>query len=751
MNIVFLSYFYDKDLETETSLLSRYKSTTEWCKAVLNAGANSVSVVQRFHKNSQLIQEGISYHFVSDGLGNHTTPLDSFQNLHDVVVRLKPDLVHHNGWVYPLIFLRTKLPKETAFVWQHHGGGFPQWYSYPFYKSGFHAVDSFLFTSKVIAQSWRKQRLINEHQEVHEVIESSSFFQPRSKQECRSQLGLNGNIIFLWVGRLDENKDPITVIKGFHNALPNLHDTHLYMIFHEGNLLSHVQSLISLHGLSERIHLLGKQPHERLEQYYSAADYFILGSHHEGSGFALLESLACGVVPIVTDIPSFRKITNDAEVGVLWSVGDVESCSQAIVNVSKKIQSSEVVRRFFERTLSYDALGKQAMNAYQTTYEKRNSEKKNVAIFVPGGIDSPQSGLQVPALVQLLSGLSLHYEMTIFSLIRVSDNNIKKCGNADIVFLNAQPKDSFFKKLYLLLKAFIKHHQRFDLLHGLWGTPTGLAAVIIGKFFNVPSIVSFLGGETANLPEISYGNMRSSLLRPMMFWLGKNADAVMLLTNYQHQQIKQLKMEPKEVHIIPLGVDTKQFAVKEKREPVPPFHFLHVGTLNKVKDHETLLRAFKHISEKVECELKLIGADYLNGSVQQMIHLFGLYEKVTYCGVVEYEKMIDYYRWADILLHTSRHEAQGMIIVEASACKVVVCGTKVGLLSDFLHDKAVTVNVGDYPELADAVLSLLDDTERMKKLRTSAYDWVIEHDISWSVMHMKTLYHKFLYIENEQR
>ncbi|MBI5214269.1 MAG: glycosyltransferase [Ignavibacteriae bacterium] len=751
MNIVFLSYFYDKDVENETSLLTRYNSTTEWCKAVLKAGANSVSVVQRFHKNSHLIHEGIHYYFVSDGLGNLTTPLDSFQNIHDVVVQLKPDVVHHNGWAYPLIHLRPRLSKETAIVWQHHGGGMPQWYSRPFYQTGFDVVDSFLFTSLEISHSWKKKKIISKHKEVHEVIESSSSFHPQGKQLSRTQLGLRGEEIFLWVGRLDANKDPLTVIKGFHKALLHLRDAHLYMIFHEGNLLNEVRQIIAALGLTERIHLLGKQPHELLEQYYSAADYFLLGSHHEGSGFALLESLACGVVPIVTDIPSFRKITNNGEIGKLWSVGVVESCAQAIVEASKKKRTREDVLDFFDRVLSYLALGKQALNAYQATYEKRNSVKKKVAVFVPGGIDSPQSGLQVPALVQLLSGLSEHYDMTIFSLIRVSENNISKCGNADIVFLNAQPSDSFIKKLYLLIKAFIKQHEQFDLIHGLWGTPTGLVAVIIGKLFGVPSIVSFLGGETANLLEISYGNMRSLFLRSVMLWLTKNADALVLLTNYQHQQINQLRMDPKEVHIIPLGVDTEQFAVHEKRELVPPFHFLHVGTLNKVKDHETLLRAFKLISGKVDCELKLVGADYLNGAVQQMIHQLRLDEKVTYFGVVEYEKMIDYYRWADVLLHTSRHEAQGMIIVEAAACNVVVCGTNVGLLSDFSPEKAVAVNVGDYQSLANEVLKLLNDKGRIEKLRNSAHDWATEHDIRWSVNQVKALYDKFLYIEHEQK
>ncbi len=54
--------------------------------------------------------------------------------------------------------------------------------------------------------------------------------------------------------------------------------------------------------------------------YYNSADYFVLGSHYEGSGFSLVEAMSCGVIPIVTDIPSFRMMTNNGKIGTLMEV-----------------------------------------------------------------------------------------------------------------------------------------------------------------------------------------------------------------------------------------------------------------------------------------------------------------------------------------------------------------------------------------------------------------------------------------------
>src|SRR5438876_111648 len=59
--------------------------------------------------------------------------------------------------------------------------------------------------------------------------------------------------------------------------------------------------------------MLGHVLHFRLAAFYSAADLFVLGSHDEGSGYAVLEACACGASPVVTDIPSFRRMTAGAQ------------------------------------------------------------------------------------------------------------------------------------------------------------------------------------------------------------------------------------------------------------------------------------------------------------------------------------------------------------------------------------------------------------------------------------------------------
>jgi len=88
-------------------------------------------------------------------------------------------------------------------------------------------------------------------------------------------------------------------------------------------------------ALSDRVRLLGSVEHGRLAAFYSAADLFVLGSHHEGSGYALIEALACGCVPVVTDVPPFRRHHGDGSVGALWPVGDAARCAEALARLAR--------------------------------------------------------------------------------------------------------------------------------------------------------------------------------------------------------------------------------------------------------------------------------------------------------------------------------------------------------------------------------------------------------------------------------
>ncbi len=110
-----------------------------------------------------------------------------------------------------------------------------------------------------------------------------------------------------------------------------------------------------------------------MASFYSASDMFVLGSHHEGSGYALIEAVACGCVPVVTNIPSFRAITGNGVLGKTWSPGDIEDCRRALVDAASTdfVAARRSILDYFERELSWVAVAGRARRAYEDVIARK--------------------------------------------------------------------------------------------------------------------------------------------------------------------------------------------------------------------------------------------------------------------------------------------------------------------------------------------------------------------------------------------
>ena len=380
MKVLFLNYAYDEDLRTPSELIERYHVIHEWCDAVRRAGAERVSVVQRYAQSTQLRLDGIDYFFIDDGMGPKLKWLQDPVDVHEFAARLASDAVHLNGTIHFANSLRSVLKPGVAILWQSHSNGSPGWRSRWLWKKRCRHIDGLLLTSAAQAEPLRKAGLISNQHDIYEVPVASSTFQPLPHREWRVTLGMHEQTVFLWVGRLNANKDPLTILQGFREIVRHDGHAHLYMIYNESDLFEEVQRTITKLALVDRVHLLGFIEHEKLPAYYSAADFFVLGSHYEVCGFAVIEAISCGAAPIVTDIPSFRKITRNGSIGFLWQSNNAAAFAHAVKMALKHRPRRETIQSFFAENLSYEVLGAKALKIYKQASIKRQSvilEKTN--------------------------------------------------------------------------------------------------------------------------------------------------------------------------------------------------------------------------------------------------------------------------------------------------------------------------------------------------------------------------------------
>lgn len=279
------------------------------------------------------------------------------------IKREKPDAIFLHSFIFPfqVIFLRFFISKQTKIILQHHAekpfiNTIKRW----FQKVAYSRVNAFLFSSFDLAQQYLDEGIINDKNKVHEVMEGSSLFLPKDKMAARRKLGTEGENLFLWVGRLNENKDPLTVLKAFRSYKVKNTDFKLYMIYGTFEMESEVKKFISENGMETNIQLVGKVQHEDLEDWYSASDYFIAASHYEGSGIAMCESMACGCIPIVTYIPSFRTMIKEGNCGYLFQPGNADELLTILLNLnfSQKEKMKKRVLEQFNNELSLKAIGR---------------------------------------------------------------------------------------------------------------------------------------------------------------------------------------------------------------------------------------------------------------------------------------------------------------------------------------------------------------------------------------------------------
>lgn len=361
---------YDAAVGDPAALVDRYPTLTGLAAALADAGAG-VNVVQRFSFEARLTRDGADYHFVTDSAPPFPPPSSTAQPIVDAVRAASPDVVHVNGLMFPAMVaaLREALPAARIVVQDHAGIGAPGLIDRMLDSSwrGLAKADAYSFTARENADRWRDAGLLNQDAPIFEIVEASTTLAPAPRQDARARTQLAGNPLILWVGRLNTNKDPLTVLHGIDDAFDELPDARVCMVFSDATLEAEVRRLVAgSPRLQSRLAVAGRVAHEDMPLYYSAADFYVSGSHQEGSGYALIEAMTCGLIPIVTDIPSFRVIAGDC--GVRWKAGDAASLRDALVQASRFDRAAESarVRGRFMLELSWDAIAARTLAAYRT-------------------------------------------------------------------------------------------------------------------------------------------------------------------------------------------------------------------------------------------------------------------------------------------------------------------------------------------------------------------------------------------------
>jgi glycosyltransferase involved in cell wall biosynthesis len=338
------------------------------------AGAR-VTMVQASWEDAEREIDGVLCHFVREQgdpfirLPGGQTVRRRPRRLLERVAALAPELIHFEGLLFPRVVraLATALPGVPTLA-QDHFTKCPRGWRRRWYRWGFARLAGVAFTARSQAAPFLSAGVLRPNIPIFEVIEVSSAFTPGDQQAARAATGLDGDPCVLSVANLNARKDPITVLNAVARVANEFPGLRLHMCFRDTALLDAVQARIAGDpALADRVRLIGDVPHRRIEMHFRAADFLIQASHMESTGVVAIEALSCGTTPLVTDIPSFRRITGHGAFGALIPVGDAAALADAIRDWCRRDRPTlrRRAREHFERELSFDAIGGQLREAYE--------------------------------------------------------------------------------------------------------------------------------------------------------------------------------------------------------------------------------------------------------------------------------------------------------------------------------------------------------------------------------------------------
>ncbi len=357
MRFIFLSYNYSPDIKSPEDWVNRINFYVGSLECL--AQTNTVIRIDQINYEGNFTHNGVQYFCIKASGAKNYFP----RKLNRFVKSLAPDIVVVSSFLFPLQVtqLRRCLGKNVKIIIQHHAErpytGIKKFVQ----RQASRFVDAYIFASGEIGGDWLRRGNLIDEKKIYEIVGGTSVFSPVEKLVAKEKTGISGYPVFLWAGRLNKNKDPLTVVKAFLEFSKTHVTSKLYMIYQTTELLVDVKKLIAeIENNSSSVVLVGAIPHKEMSYWFSAADFLVSGSHYEGSGTVICEAMSCGCIPIVTDIPSFKAISAKGACGFLYEAGN-ENALLSVINDALRAnveQTKNKIINHFKQELSFEAIAR---------------------------------------------------------------------------------------------------------------------------------------------------------------------------------------------------------------------------------------------------------------------------------------------------------------------------------------------------------------------------------------------------------
>ncbi len=224
-----------------------------------------------------------------------------------------------------------------------------------------------------------------------------------------------------------------------------------------------------------------------------------------------------------------------------------------------------------------------------------------------------------------------------------------------------------------VVRKLIRKGFMFDAIDAHYFFPDGVAAIMIGREFRKPVVITARGTDLNLIPQFS-------IPRKMIQWAARNAAGMITVCQALKDSLIELGVEAERVTVLRNGVDLNTFKPPTNRNElrtklgIKVKTLLSVGHLIKRKGHDLVIKAMPNLCDM---ELLIAGDGPEEQSLRELASSLGVASRVKFLGAVRHEKLRDYYGAVDILVLASSREGWANVLLEAMACGTPVVATNV--------------------------------------------------------------------------
>ena len=196
---------------------------------------------------------------------------------------------------------------------------------------------------------------LKEHQLLFapHAIDNNRFFidETKSAYTLRKSLGINDrSILILFAGKLEQNKNPILLLKAFIDL--NLADVHMLFVGNGALEEKLKRESLSKKSKENNIHFMDFQNQTKMPAIYQSCDLFCLPSQSETWGLVINEAMASGKAILVSDAVGCASDLVSKENGAIFKNDDLDElknklnllCNNKLLLMEMGLNSKEIIK-----------------------------------------------------------------------------------------------------------------------------------------------------------------------------------------------------------------------------------------------------------------------------------------------------------------------------------------------------------------------------------------------------------------------